>query len=283
MDLIKITGRDLIKITGRDLIIITGRDLIRITDEIDICFYYIFYIDASSLKLIALNVPAHIETGKSVVLECLYELEGDALYSVKWYKGNYEFYRYLPAYVPPSQIFNLTGVTVDLKNSTSNSVRLENISLSSAGMYKCEVSTETPFHTEEAEKQMDVYAAYLEWHVNGDKASKEILHKYPDIVDDDKLETSILGLDFKVEERHFSEGELTLKCTASINYIYQESNEQAIMADHLQASLLESQRQPKPGKSCHVKPTGGVMRASAENMMLWLLVALIHSISVFHR
>lgn len=36
------------------------------------------------------------ELGGEVVLRCDYELGGDSLYSIKWYREQTEFYRYLP-------------------------------------------------------------------------------------------------------------------------------------------------------------------------------------------
>lgn len=59
-------------------------------------------------------VPPHEIKGKKVELECQYDLEGDHLYSVKWYKGIKEFFRYVPADNPPIQVFNLPGVSIDV-------------------------------------------------------------------------------------------------------------------------------------------------------------------------
>lgn len=40
--------------------------------------------------MIQVQVPAEVERGRNAVLGCRFELEGDTLYSVKWYKGNYK-------------------------------------------------------------------------------------------------------------------------------------------------------------------------------------------------
>ena len=42
------------------------------------------------LKLI---VPELVLLGEEATLECFYDLEGEDLYSVKWYKGGKEFFR----------------------------------------------------------------------------------------------------------------------------------------------------------------------------------------------
>jgi hypothetical protein len=43
-----------------------------------------------------------LQVGESSSLRCDYDLEGDSLYSIKWYKDNQEFYRYKPETGAPS-------------------------------------------------------------------------------------------------------------------------------------------------------------------------------------
>ena len=45
------------------------------------------------LKIIKMDVPTHKLVGESVKLVCRFEMEGDTLYSVKWYRNEQEFYR----------------------------------------------------------------------------------------------------------------------------------------------------------------------------------------------
>ena len=45
------------------------------------------------LKFKLLNVM--FQVGESVLLKCDYDLQSEKLYSLKWYKDNHEFYRYL--------------------------------------------------------------------------------------------------------------------------------------------------------------------------------------------
>ncbi|RWS18251.1 hypothetical protein B4U80_11322, partial [Leptotrombidium deliense] len=48
-------------------------------------------------------------------LHCNFDLQGDELYSVKWYKNYVEFYRYLPSHqLKTVQMFRLNGIYVDL-------------------------------------------------------------------------------------------------------------------------------------------------------------------------
>lgn len=52
------------------------------------------------------------------VLYCRYDLEGDRLYSVKWYKDDEEFYRFMPRIDPEKNVFDRPGVRVDVSNDT---------------------------------------------------------------------------------------------------------------------------------------------------------------------
>lgn len=52
--------------------------------------------------------------GSSTKLECTYDLEGENLYSVKWYKDGDEFFRYLPKSVPEIQVFEQQGIYIDV-------------------------------------------------------------------------------------------------------------------------------------------------------------------------
>lgn len=59
-------------------------------------------------------VPEAVQRGQEVILRCHYDLERAPLYSVKWYRGRYEFYRYSPNEENTNKIFNITGIHVDV-------------------------------------------------------------------------------------------------------------------------------------------------------------------------
>ncbi|KAJ6649673.1 hypothetical protein Bhyg_04912 [Pseudolycoriella hygida] len=65
------------------------------------------------LRLTEVRIPNHTVRDSSARLECHFDLDGEALYSVKWYKDGNEFYRYVPRDMPPAQVFILPGVSVD--------------------------------------------------------------------------------------------------------------------------------------------------------------------------
>ena len=52
------------------------------------------------------------------MLECLYDMEGDALYSVKWYRNGKEFYRHIPSDSPPTAVFSQPGLVVDVSTQS---------------------------------------------------------------------------------------------------------------------------------------------------------------------
>lgn len=71
----------------------------------------------TGLRDVRVTVPRAARRGDSVVLHCLYDLEGDPLYAVKWYKGRAEFFRYTPKEKPPMKLFQIQGLsdlTVDV-------------------------------------------------------------------------------------------------------------------------------------------------------------------------
>ena len=74
-----------------------------------------FFVSGSlSLILNTIDVPAHRVVGDTATLICKFDMEGDTLYSVKWYKNDQEFYRYVPNDRPKLQVFKTDGIQVDV-------------------------------------------------------------------------------------------------------------------------------------------------------------------------
>ncbi|XP_050349514.1 uncharacterized protein LOC126772948 [Nymphalis io] len=110
------------------------------------------------LRVVGISVPTLKQRGESVTFTCDYDLEGGKLYSVKWYRDNEEFYRYMPRLRPAQHAHKLEGVRVDLEKSSARRVHLRELTLKSRGSYRCEVSEEAPsFHSAQAETFMEVY------------------------------------------------------------------------------------------------------------------------------
>ena len=101
----------------------------------------------SSIRLTRTSLPSHAILGEDVVLECSYDMEGDKLYSVKWYRweitytlpvqclysanqfctpvlyfvefrNGKEFYRHIPSDRPPTAVFSQPGLIVDVSWSS---------------------------------------------------------------------------------------------------------------------------------------------------------------------
>ncbi|CAB3375752.1 Hypothetical predicted protein [Cloeon dipterum] len=95
---------------------------------------------------------------------CNYSLsDGEGLYSVKWYKDNEEFYRYVPRSRPATISYQVDGVEVQRHFSNNYNVHLQSLNLRSSGLYRCEVSAEAPsFSSVNGEGRMEV--VYLPKH-----------------------------------------------------------------------------------------------------------------------
>ena len=80
-----------------------------------ISFFHVLVID--SLSNINVRIPEFIQTGESADLTCSFNLGGDDLYSVKWYKGRHEFYRYMPNEKPKIKIFPVKGMKINVSKN----------------------------------------------------------------------------------------------------------------------------------------------------------------------
>ncbi|KAK6638281.1 hypothetical protein RUM44_008710 [Polyplax serrata] len=109
------------------------------------------------------SIPGYKLRGEMAILECDYELDGEVLYAVKWYKDNEEFYRFVPKSNPPQHSYKVDGIKVDHQLSDSKQVVLRGVNLKSSGLYRCEVSAEAPsFSSAQDEGRMDVVCEYPE-------------------------------------------------------------------------------------------------------------------------
>ncbi|XP_065342442.1 uncharacterized protein LOC135941088 isoform X2 [Cloeon dipterum] len=235
---------------------------------------------AISIQLMEVRIPKHIARDESARLECKYDLGQEPLYSVKWYKDGNEFYRYVPQERPQVQIFTLPGVIVDLHNSSESTVVLSRVDLISSGIYKCEVSAEAPsFQTVSERGHMIVVAmpkdgpritggrpryqigdtvrvnctsarskpaATLQWFINSELADPNFLLGPWYHAERDDLETSTLGLQFKVKPRHFRKSDMKLKCLATIASVYWRSNEESVENEKPREAVMESRGTAPP-------------------------------------
>ncbi|XP_046681427.1 uncharacterized protein LOC124368196 [Homalodisca vitripennis] len=101
------------------------------------------------LRDVTLKVPVAVRVGESLTLSCDFSLEQERLYSVKFYQGDTEFYRFVPGETPPTRVFALDGIKVDISRSNNSLVTLSDVHRDMTGYYKCEVSADAPlFYTD---------------------------------------------------------------------------------------------------------------------------------------
>nr|XP_023026619.1 uncharacterized protein LOC111514591 isoform X2 [Leptinotarsa decemlineata] len=122
--------------------------------EINIFLAFLLMVDLHILEVSALTnmhirVPEAVRIGETVTLVCDYDLESAALYTIKWYRNDEEFYRFVPKESPPSQTFDVPNINVDMHKSNTREVTLTNVERDTAGEFKCEVTADAPlFHTD---------------------------------------------------------------------------------------------------------------------------------------
>ncbi|XP_044252540.1 uncharacterized protein LOC123003679 isoform X1 [Tribolium madens] len=101
------------------------------------------------LRLTNMTAPALQDPRKDMELHCRFDMGGEELYAVKWYKDDHEFFRYTPAAAVSITQFPVDGVHVDGQNSRCMpegcDLLLKELSRpQSSGAYRCEVSSEAP-------------------------------------------------------------------------------------------------------------------------------------------
>ncbi|XP_037898181.1 uncharacterized protein LOC119642934 isoform X3 [Glossina fuscipes] len=220
---------------------------------------------ANALRDVRVQVPAAVRRGEKAILKCLYDLEGDNLYSVKWYKGRREFYSYTPKETPAMKVFQFSGVKVERSSSNESQLVLDTVNAATTGKYSCEVSADAPsFHTLISAGDLEVVvvpgkepiitgiksryhvgdiirgnctsahsrpAANITWTINGYETNPSYVRQHKPIKDLRDLETVISGIHFVVTPQHFIRGKLKIRCTAHIHDVYWKSTEKSIEED----------------------------------------------------
>jgi Immunoglobulin V-set domain. len=96
------------------LIVSDTKDIVVYFDYHLIRLVHFLFTGVGGLRNVVVDVPVAVKPGATVTLQCSYDLEGDELYTVKWYKGKHEFFRYVPKELPHTRVFPLPGVNVDV-------------------------------------------------------------------------------------------------------------------------------------------------------------------------
>ncbi|XP_075150368.1 uncharacterized protein LOC142224479 [Haematobia irritans] len=236
---------------------------------------------AIALRDVRVQIPHAVRRGERAILKCLYDLEGDSLYSVKWYKGRREFYSFTPKESPAMKVFQFTGigVRVDRTQSNESQLVLESVNAAATGKYSCEVSADAPsFHTLIGAGEMEIVVvpgkdpvitgirsrykvgdiirgnctsghsrpgANITWNVNGYEINPVHVKHYNTVKDAREMETVTSGIHFVIAPSHFSHGKLKIRCTAHIHDVYWKSTEKSV----------EESRHTKHGDNANVVQT----------------------------
>lgn len=78
-------------------------------------FFLFSGLSSATIRNVSLQVdPPSVRRGQHATFICSYELDGAPLYSVKFYRGMHEFYRYSPSELPTSKVFQYPGFNIDV-------------------------------------------------------------------------------------------------------------------------------------------------------------------------
>lgn len=104
-----------------------------------------FAICTGAIRNVHLVVdPPAVRRSQHATLRCLYDLGDSPLYSVKFYRGLREFYRYLPSEYPEKKAIPFPGINVDLLLSNASQVVIRNVGFGLSGNFSCEVTADAP-------------------------------------------------------------------------------------------------------------------------------------------
>lgn len=227
-----------------------------------------------SIRITRVRVPSWLEVGGQGDLDCWWEEDADHMYSIKWYQGAHEFYRYTPTARDPIQIFDPSTLDVDREKSWGGSVRIANVSLAAEGPFHCEVSADGPtFHTASDSATLTIIdlpdgapviegvrsyylagdwvdltctslkskpAARLSFSINTEPASPGWLESQKDQLDGDGLTTSSLRLRFSLLPRLLQEdNQVRVECVSEISGVYRMATYDVLSTNPpYQASVL---------------------------------------------
>ncbi|XP_064105967.1 uncharacterized protein LOC135215337 [Macrobrachium nipponense] len=221
------------------------------------------------LQITGIGVPSTAFSGDKVRLTCSFDLHGDELYSLTWWKDEKMFFNFVPKNARPKNVYQTPGITVDEQRSNLHEVILSRVDHRASGKLKCEVLAES-FEQDTMVKNMTVIdlptrgptiigfrgnyqvgdllllncscppsypTTTLSWHINGNLASRETVIVFPGESDSMGRKASLSGLQMWLRSEHFTGGQgLLLRCTASILDLYRKSTDVLITDSNYIAS-----------------------------------------------
>lgn len=224
---------------------------------------FLFVTGCLALKDLKIYVPTAVIRGHDAILNCTYDLEGDDLYSVKWYRHGREFFRYTPKDEKPIKQFKITGLSLDVReqDSTATSVVLMNVDQDISGVYSCEVTADQPsFFTDMKKSHLEVVelprtdphisgfktkyrinetlrancssassypAVNLTWYVNDKAVDPAKVKKHTRVHSDGYFQSADSILRLKIHKELFPRGRLKIRCVAALHDVYYRSSEKS--------------------------------------------------------
>ncbi|XP_030767903.1 uncharacterized protein LOC115891556 [Sitophilus oryzae] len=223
----------------------------------------LFVTVCTALRNVHIKIPSAVVRGHDATLQCFYDLESDKLYSVKWYRGGWEFFRYCPSEFPPIKQFKIRGLNIREKDSRDTQVVLERVSKEISGPFSCEVTADQPsFFTDIQTAELKVIdlpkkdpyitglktrykpedalkanctsegshpPANLTWYINGIPVEEKFVHQHPPIMyNEDDLVTAQSTIKLKVAKHLFVNGKLKVRCSATMHHLYHKSSEKSV-------------------------------------------------------
>lgn len=222
---------------------------------------------ALPLKDVRVVIPRAVERLRDAELKCLYNMEEDKLYQIKWYKGQNEFFRYTPGEPEPIKVFSLKGVQVVKEMSNSQTVWLRKVDMNTEGRYACEVSADAPsFATSMKEDRLvvvDIRDSSRGPNIGGlqdryrlgdvlranctsepshppanvtiyvdDKtyiSDEHVKHYKSKEVDPQGRKKSIVGIEVKLLPEHFGQdNKLKIRCVSTVYNVYTKSDTRSV-------------------------------------------------------
>ncbi|CAH2263448.1 jg13908 [Pararge aegeria aegeria] len=220
-------------------------------------------------------------------------------------------------FMSPFTIVTSIKKCILLQNSSPNgsNVTLYPAVLETGGRYRCEVSGERPlFPTVSDHADMTIVAlpatgpiisgsrlryqigdrvqvnctsgrsrpaTRLSWYINGEPAPASAVLPPEHFQHDDGLETTTMGLDFKVKSKHFRKGDLKLKCLATIATVYWRSNEESVQGERLKGYARSRELLEGTSRADRVQAAGKSTGCRATLPLLLLL--LVHYSAILRR
>ncbi|XP_040575798.1 uncharacterized protein [Lepeophtheirus salmonis] len=296
---------------------------------------YLFDV-CSSIHLEAVVVPQYKFRGQNATLLCRYELKNnEQLFSLKWYKEETEFYRFMPRddlrirggfkerkldpHDDSIQTWKVSGIKIDIEKSRPEEVILKRVGFKSTGMYRCEVTAVVRkkgkyqgiqgFVMKESINRMTVVElpkqlptilggeikrtykpgdflnltctsapsnppAKLQWILNGREIDEFFVEEQYLLNKHRGLFSSVIGLMLPLDESHFENGELRIRCRGTIAAEFWKKDVENVFTEREKiVKVLEIRESQWPNSS------GSYLRSSPASFFWTFFIAMDYLLS----